>query len=502
MAGWDGVTVSGNRVAQLDLKSKGMTGSIPSALGQLKGLTLLYLYENELTGSIPSELGGLMSLEWLSLRSNGLTGSIPSALGQLANLKGLLLQNNGLSGSIPSELVGLKKLSSLYLDGNELSGSIPAELGQLTRLRTLSLSGNGLSGCIPHALQGQASGINPQQGSVNLPVCVNDKPTFSSAATVSVAENTAAVGTVAATDADDDDSIAGYAITGGADRALFAIDTNTGALTFASAPNYEDPKDVASTTPASAAGDNEYIVVVRATGGTGSRALTATQTIAVTVTDVDGEAPSAPSAPKVSAITSTGFTLTWAAPANAGPAITDYAVQYRADGGAWTDAGHSGTEADRGGDGAEVPHRLRGAGAGDQRRGRERVVVFERHGHDSGAERGAGLRQRRDLLGGGERGRGGHGDGDGRRRQRQHRRLRDHRRRGPGAVRHHQRGRPELHERAGLRSSGRCRHRQRICRGGDGDGRDERACADGGADAHGDGDGRGPAKPRRPRRRR
>ena len=344
MASWNGITVSGNRVARLDLKSMGMNGSIPPALGQLTSLTLLYLYDNGLTGSIPSELGQLTSLEWLSLRSNGLTGSIPSALGQLANLKGLLLQNNGLSGSIPSELGGLKKLSSLYLDGNDLTGSIPTELGRLTRLRTLSLSGNGLSGCIPFALQGQASGINPQQGSVNLPVCVNEAPTFSSAATFSVAENETAVDTVVATDADDDDSIARYAITGGADRAQFSIDTSTGALTFASAPNYEDPRDVASTTPASAAGDNEYIVVVRATGGTDSRALTATQTIAVTVTDVDGEAPSAPSAPKVSAITSTGFTLTWAAPANAGPAITDYAVQYRADGGAWTDAGHSGTE--------------------------------------------------------------------------------------------------------------------------------------------------------------
>ena len=111
-------------------------------------------------------------------------------------------------------------------------------------------------------------------------------PTFGSAATFSVAENETSVGTVTATDADASDSITGYTVTGGADRALFSIDTNTGALTFKSAPNYEAPTDAGT--------DNDYAVAVTATSGTSTRALTVTQTITVTVTDVDGEAPSAP----------------------------------------------------------------------------------------------------------------------------------------------------------------------------------------------------------------
>ena len=169
----------------------------------------------------------------------------------------------------------------------------------------------------------------------------NAAPTFSSAATFSVAENEPAVGTVAAADADASDSITGYALAGGADQSQFSIDTNTGALTFKSAPNYEAPADVASTTPASAAGNNEYIVEVTATGGTSTRALTATQTITVTVTDV-AEAPSTPATPTISAETETGFTVSWTAPANTGPAITDYDVQYReGTSGSWTDAGHS-----------------------------------------------------------------------------------------------------------------------------------------------------------------
>ena len=162
----------------------------------------------------------------------------------------------------------------------------------------------------------------------------NVAPTFDSAASFSVAENATTVGTVEATDADASDSITGYALTGGADQGKFAI-TNAGALTFKSTPNYEAPTDANT--------DNAYEVEVTATSGTSARELTATQTITVTVTNVGGEAPSAPSAPTISSVTAGGFTVSWTAPANPGPAITAYAVQYRVSGGTWTDAGHSGT---------------------------------------------------------------------------------------------------------------------------------------------------------------
>ena len=194
----------------------------------------------------------------------------------------------------------------------------------------------------------------------------NAAPTFSSAATFSVAENAPAVGTVAAADADASDSITGYALAGGADQAQFSIDTNTGALTFKSAPNFEAPTDAASTDPANDAGNNEYIVVVRATGGAGDREMTADQTITVTVTD-EVEAPAAPATPTISAETATGFTVTWTAPANTGPAITDYAVQYReGTSGAWTNAGHSGTTPDRDADGPDGGDGLPGSGPGNE----------------------------------------------------------------------------------------------------------------------------------------
>ena len=118
----------------------------------------------------------------------------------------------------------------------------------------------------------------------------NAAPTFTSSATISVNENQTAVVTVVATDSDTDDDITGYAITGGVDQNLFSIGATDGALTFKTAPNFEDAKDIVSVDPANAAGNNQYVVVVTATSGTGEREKTAAQTITVTVTDVAGEA--------------------------------------------------------------------------------------------------------------------------------------------------------------------------------------------------------------------
>lgn len=98
------------------------------------------------------------------------------------------------------------------------------------------------------------------------------------ASAVSITENTTAVTTVTATDPDDGQTLT-YSIAGGADAVLFTIDANTGALTFATAPNFEAPTDAGS--------DNIYDVTVQVSDGNGG---TDTQAIAVTVGNVN-EAP-------------------------------------------------------------------------------------------------------------------------------------------------------------------------------------------------------------------
>ena len=154
MSSWDGVTISGtpSRVTKLSLYNRGLSGSIPSELGDLTSLEELNLNRNQLSGSIPSELGDLTSLRWLDLRFNDLSGTIPSELGDLTSLEWLSLAGNDLSGSIPSELGDLTSLERLSLAGNDLSGTIPSELGDLTSLEWLNLAGNDLSGTIPSEL--------------------------------------------------------------------------------------------------------------------------------------------------------------------------------------------------------------------------------------------------------------------------------------------------------------------------------------------------------------
>ena len=163
----------------------------------------------------------------------------------------------------------------------------------------------------------------------------NAAPAFDSAATFAPDENQTTAGTVVASDGDAEDDIEGYAIVGGADQGKFSIHATSGALTFNSAPNFEDPDDAGT--------DGSYQLTVRATSGAGTREKTATQAITVAVTDVGGEAPSAPSAPSVSAASVTSLNVSWSEPDNAGPAITDYDVRYRAGTtGDWSDGGHTG----------------------------------------------------------------------------------------------------------------------------------------------------------------
>ena len=83
-----------------------------------------------------------------------------------------------------------------------------------------------------------------------------------------------------------------------------------------------------STTPANAAANNEYLVIVRASDGTANTDLT----LVVQVTDAS-EQPAKPARPTVSptAGETTSLDVSWTAPdLNGGPDIIGYDVQYQA----------------------------------------------------------------------------------------------------------------------------------------------------------------------------
>ena len=169
-----------------------------------------------------------------------------------------------------------------------------------------------------------ADGNGPWSDSGSGTTPTNAAPTFDSADTAfSVAENSTAVTIASATDSDAGDMV-GYTISG-ADSAKFSINSS-GVVTFALAPNFEDPTDVQSTNPANAAGNNVYIVTVTATSGSGARALSVSKTLTVTVTDVAPEVPGKPAQPTVTRWTTTSIAISWDAPSNPGPPITNYRV--------------------------------------------------------------------------------------------------------------------------------------------------------------------------------
>ena len=159
MTTWDGVTVGGtpSRVTGLNLRAKGLAGSMPTTLGSLSDLQNLNLSRNELTGGIPAQLGSLSDMVDLNLSQNQLTGTIPTQLGNLSDLTALWLYNNQLSGGIPSELGSLSDLVWLILSGNQLTGAIPHQIGDLSDLSHLWLLDNQLSGEIPPEIGGLSS---------------------------------------------------------------------------------------------------------------------------------------------------------------------------------------------------------------------------------------------------------------------------------------------------------------------------------------------------------
>ena len=150
-------------------------------------------------------------------------------------------------------------------------------------------------------------------GSPN-PDVANRNPGFSGGSrTFSVAENTGPgdpIGSpVDASDPDDDPLT--YELEG-ADATSFDIDSGSGQIRTSAELNHEEK--------------SRYSVTVRARDGRGG---TSTVGVTINVTDV-AEPPFAPSSPTVTTASSSSLQVTWDAPENTGPSITDYDYRYKA----------------------------------------------------------------------------------------------------------------------------------------------------------------------------
>ena len=208
---WFGVTADSlGRITELDLTNNGLSGSLPSGLGDLAEMVVLRIGGNLLSGRLPLSLSrvGLREFRyadtelcvpsdsafrtWLSgiglhegadivcaplsdrdilkLLYNATSGAgwhanhnwLSNAplqdwfgvyLDDQGRVDALLLNSNNLIGPIPPELGQLTGLRDLRFSSNNLTGPIPSELGNLTSLETLlRLNNNNLTGPIPPEL--------------------------------------------------------------------------------------------------------------------------------------------------------------------------------------------------------------------------------------------------------------------------------------------------------------------------------------------------------------
>ena len=136
---------------------------------------------------------------------------------------------------------------------------------------------------IRDAVGNHARGLS-NQSVTNTTGAPNTAPEITSPSSFDVRENQAVARRLAARDTDPGDEVTGWEIVGGADQSEFSIASDTGELSFRTAPDFEAP------------GDNQYLVAVEVRSGAVVRELEAEQTLTVRVTD-EREPPEVPEAP-------------------------------------------------------------------------------------------------------------------------------------------------------------------------------------------------------------
>ena len=163
---------------------------------------------------------------------------------------------------------------------------------------------------------------------VYAPPSTNNRPFFTEGShTTRTVPEDAEAGTpvgfpVTATDQDNDQLEYSLSGTG---QVSFDVDRRTGQITTKTLLDYET--------------QSQYSVRVRVRDGQGGSDVI---NVTITVENVV-EPPSQPGAPEVTSTGPSGLTVSWTAPDNQGPEITDYDLQYREADGEFKDVGYDGT---------------------------------------------------------------------------------------------------------------------------------------------------------------
>lgn len=128
---------------ELTLSNCGLQGEIPSNIDQLKSLIILDLGGNALRGEIP--LASMPPhLKHVRLAGNKLTGTLNSAVDNLREIETFDVSRNKLKGDVPGELLALPLLEILDLSDNEFTGALKSSPMTTSNLRILDAENNSL----------------------------------------------------------------------------------------------------------------------------------------------------------------------------------------------------------------------------------------------------------------------------------------------------------------------------------------------------------------------
>lgn len=103
ISAWNGVLINNNRVYNVDLSYKNLSGTLDSNFFHLTAMNSIKLNDNNLTGGIPDNIDKCPNLIYMDLSNNSLSGNIPYSLKPLYD----------------------KEYGMVFLTGNNLSGQIP-----------------------------------------------------------------------------------------------------------------------------------------------------------------------------------------------------------------------------------------------------------------------------------------------------------------------------------------------------------------------------------------
>ncbi|KNC54179.1 uncharacterized protein AMSG_09965 [Thecamonas trahens ATCC 50062] len=140
-------------LADFHIDGNGLTGTLPTGMSSLTGLSTLGLSMNKLEGPVPSELFDIPFITIMFLHNNLWTGDVPAAISTPPYLFFFSLSESPLlTGTIPEHIGNASSLSLLFLNENALTGTVPASFGELKELTTIRLEVNQLSGTLPASL--------------------------------------------------------------------------------------------------------------------------------------------------------------------------------------------------------------------------------------------------------------------------------------------------------------------------------------------------------------